>query len=148
MATQQDVFAEQEALKRRRALMEAMTSQNMQTPITGNTGIGQALAKLGTAYFLKKGQGDVDKGLSDNRERYGTEMSTALTEYLNKRNGSPGQPANEMGDEMVAGTPGDPRSAVLGAMTSKFPELQAMGKAEFAQLGKSPEFKEHLTQDA
>jgi hypothetical protein len=147
MATQQDVFAEQEALKRRRALMDAMQQQNMQGQIVGDTGLGQALAKLGTAYVLRNGQRKVDQESATNRDRYQTEMGGALEKYLNQRNGAPQQPANEMGDEVVPGTTGDPKRAILSAMSSKFPELQAIGRAEFGQLGKDAEFKEHLTQD-
>lgn len=158
MPTQQDVFAEQEALKRRRALMDAMQQQNMQGQITGNTGLGQALAKLGTAYVLKNGQNKVDAESVANRDRYNTELASGLQTYLNQRNGTPegtmsDQQANDLmnndqAPELTPAQPGDPRKAVMGAMTSKFPELQNLGKAEFAQLGKQEnDYKEHVTQD-
>lgn len=140
----QDVFAEQEALRRRRALLDAMQAQNMGTQIQGNTGLGQALAQLGTAYVLKNKQGSVDNESAINRDRYGTELSGALEKYLATREGTPGRGANEMDNDMVPGTPGNPRKAILEAMTSRFPELQAMGKAEFAQLGKRPGYKDHV----
>jgi hypothetical protein len=158
MATEQDVFAEQQALQRRRALMDAMTQQNMQSPIVGNTGLGQALAKLGTAYVLKNGQSNVDSQSAANRDRYNSELASGLQTYLNQRNGSPERKsmstaeANDLMTNDVApnmnAQPGNPRAAILGAMTSKFPELQSIGKAEFAQLGKTEtNYKEHLTQD-
>lgn len=140
----QDVFAEQEALKRRRALLDAMQAQNLNQPIVGDTGLGQALAKLGTAAILKRGQARADDESVVNKERYNQELAGALQQYLNKREGTAGTPANEMGDEAVPGTPADKRGAILQAMTSRFPELQGIGKAEFGLLGKQSGYKEHV----
>ncbi|MGD9674502.1 MAG: hypothetical protein AB7U98_13600 [Candidatus Nitrosocosmicus sp.] len=143
---------EQQAIARRRALLEAMMQQNMQTPITGNTGLGQALAKMGTSYILgQKGMG-LDQAEDAAKGRYGTELSSAVDQYLRTREGTPGatlsdqQAADLMqNDQMpVGGLPdpvaGNPRKAVLEAMASRFPEMQAIGKAELGGLLKKPSY--------
>lgn len=147
-----DPILEQQAIARRRALLDAMMQQSQAAPITGNTGFGQALAKLGTAYFASRGGKKLDQQEDAARGRYGNELSSALDQYLRTREGAPGavlddrQAANLMqNDQLPAGglpdpVAGNPRKAVLEAMASRFPEMQAIGKAELGGLLKKPSY--------
>lgn len=129
----------------------------MGTQIQGNTGVGQALAKLATAYVLRNGGKNLDAETATNRDQYNSELGGALNGYLAQREGTPGESmSTEQADQLLNQdqdvqladpVKGNPRAAILSAMASKFPELQQIGKAEFAQLGKKPGFKDHLTQD-
>jgi hypothetical protein len=137
-----DVFTERKSLERRRALLDAMQQQNMQSPIVGNTGVGPLLAKLGTSYFNMKGAENLDQAASDNQTRYGSELGGAMEEYLRKSRGAPGDVLTDKGADqllnqnMDAGAAlrepqkPDPQAAVLQAMTSRFPELQQIGMAQ------------------
>lgn len=120
----------------------------MGTKITGNTGLQQALAQLATAYVLKNSGKDLDAATAKNQQDYQSELGGALEGYLRKKEGMPAQELEEgLQGPTTTGIPADQRGAILSAMASKFPEMQAIGKAEFGQLGKKPGFKEHLTQD-
>lgn len=135
-----DIFADAESLKRRRALLDAMTQQNMQSQIQGggNYGLGQALAKIGTAWTLKNKAGKLEEESSANREAYNKGLGGEVDKYLTTRQGGqvnlPGP--TEDGSPLTGQMPGDPRAAIVAAMTSRFPEMQGLGKMELANLGK------------
>lgn len=151
-----DPILEQQAIARRRALLEAMMQQSQQSTITGNTGLGQALAKLGTAWIGgRKGQA-LDQAEEGARGRYGEGLSGAVEQYLRTREGTSGGVLDDTGAANLmqnnqlppGGLPdpmaGNPRKAVVEAMSSRFPEMQAIGKAELGGLLKKPnsEFKD------
>lgn len=120
MDGQYDVFAQQEAIARRRKLMDAMTGQNLQTPIVGDTGLGQALAKLGTSYLLQKGGKKLDAEDTQNRQQYGNELSSELGTYMDARGK-------------------DPKAAILKAMTSRYPELRQTAAADLKVGERKPQ---------
>lgn len=139
-----EIFTEQGDLARRRRLLEAMQSQNMQTGIVGSnrgSSIGQALTKVATAYILaNKGKGLAEQETA-NREAYGGALQGELGDYMNLRQGQapqelPGPEAPGFPRDVQPGIQANPREAVVRAMASQFPELQAIGKADFASLGK------------
>lgn len=143
------IITQQGELARRRKLLEAMQGQNMATQIQGGGkgyGIGQALAKIATAYLLSKQGGDLADQENTNRTAYQGALQGELSNYLSTRDG---QPAQEMSGPMPDGTSplmspevkASPREAVVRAMASQFPELQAIGKSDFAGLNKQPEEK-------
>jgi hypothetical protein len=141
------IIAQQGEIARRRQLMAAMQGQNMQTGIQGsgrgNT-IGQALAKVATAYLLAKNAKELAGEEATNRDQYQQALQGELGSYITTRDGSGPQEMQgplEPGQEdvprpMLPGSPGNPREAVVRAMASQFPELQAIGKAEFGGLKK------------
>lgn len=146
-----DFAAESEAQARRRKLLEAMQAQSMQTPIVGDTGLGQMLAKLATAYVQKKTgetQEVESKTLAQARQ---ADLAQNLGAYMDMRQGRPGQVLDDQQaaalmehDQMPAGglaepVKADPRQAILRAMASQHPELQAVGKAELTNMGKAKE---------
>lgn len=136
-----DVFAEQEALNRRRQLMQALAQAHQQQPITGQYGLAQALAKIGTAYFQSKNEEKFKGEQSALNERY----QAGLAEELMKlRSGMQGESAvKQFGAEpearsqtVQAARAPDPQGALMGAMLSKYPEMQRVGAAMGPMLAK------------
>jgi hypothetical protein len=122
-----DVFAQQEAIARRRKLLESVLSQSMQAPIVGNTGLGQALAKLGTAWIAGRANSKLDKENSAAQQEYSKQLADGMKYMLSTAKG---------GDRYGAGGMGPPELVepdMLGAasqgMASRFPELQKLGTA-------------------
>lgn len=115
-----DVFAEAEGLKRRRALLEALSNQSAAPKITGGYGPAQLLAALATNSFAGSGLKDVDQGIEDNRGRYQQEMGSGLERFMGAYDA-------------------DPKKAVFEAVASRFPEVQAAGKAGMTEAFRKPE---------
>lgn len=147
-------FDTQEAeLARKRKLQEAMLASNLQAPIVGNTGMAQAIARLATSYFLAKQGQQLDTQGRQVATARREDLTQGLQDYLRTKEGTPGetlsvaQAENLMrNDTMPEGglaepVKGDPRKAVLAALASQHPELQAIGKAELAKEPKAPEFQ-------
>ena len=144
------IIAQQGDLARRRKLLEVMQGQNIQTGITGGdrgSSIGQALAKIATAYLLHKRGGQLAQEEASNRQAYGAGLQSALANHLTMRDGAPGQTfsteeaRNLMENDIAPGpkaepVKADPRRAAISAMASQFPELQAIGRTEYGGLQK------------
>lgn len=137
------LITQQGEIARRRKLLEAMQGQNLQTPITGGGkgyGIGQALAKVATAYLLSKQGKELAGEEQANREGYTQALQGGIGDYLATRDGRPAQelpgPTEDGGPLMSPETKANPREAIVRAMASQMPELQAIGKADFAGLAK------------
>lgn len=148
-SNQGDVIAQQQSLARRQALLDAMTKANLGSEIKGNTGLGQALAQVATAYVLQKGSDKTQQDTASNQGDYGNLLSRAIKAHLGTLEGTPGQDATPVPADGLAmpnegaavpAIKGDPMAAVAQAMGSRFPELQGLGKAEIAGIiGKGPE---------
>lgn len=146
MADPNDIFAQRESVARRQKLLDAMTQQNMGTPIQGNTGLGQALAKIATAWVLKNNAGKLDEERSQADKAYGAGLGSEVDKYLKTRAGTAGQVLDDSGaaalmegnvNPMLAEPQkADPRAAVVNAMASRFPEMQQLGRAELPGLVK------------
>lgn len=133
-----DIFAAQSDAKRRRDLLAQMMTQNQTSPIVGNTGLGQMLAKLGTSWVLKGANDDLSKREGENSREYSKQLAGELGNFMTRYHGS----GETMDDQQAAAlmqndqapTLREPRKAspvdaVVGAMASRFPELQGVGKA-------------------
>lgn len=149
-----DIAAEAEALARKRKLLDAMQAQSMQAPIQGTgTGIAQALAQLGTNYFLNKREEDNTAQQKALETRRMADLGQNLGAYMDMRSGRPGQVLDTQQadalmnfDQMPAGglaepVKADPKQAVIRALASQHPELKAIGAADMAQMGKVAEPK-------
>lgn len=157
-----DVTAEAAALARRQKLLDAMQQKALSPQFQGNTaqGIGQLLASLGTTWLLKGAQDDQVERMKVNERERMQSLSQNLNVFLDTSNGRPGQVmTTDQADNLMNGDvapeladpiKADPRRAVVQAMASQHPELQAIGKMGMQELmkqGARPGFKDHMTQD-
>lgn len=145
-----DLYADQESIQRRRQLLAAMQGQNLGGKIEGNgkQALVQALSKLGTAYVLKNGGSKLDQENSDNQTAQQAQLGAELENYMNTRQGRPGETMsdaqvqnlmqNDQAPQLAEPVQADPRKAVLQAMTSRDPRMQAVGAAGLQELGKGP----------
>ncbi len=153
-----DVFAEAEGLKRRRALLERMQQQAANPAIQGprKYAIAQLLASLATQQQASRGLKGIDSAESANREQYGTELGSEMERYIGRQEGDPGAPqlpGAPAVPEVAPGMPGlpampavsainptapQPRRAVFDAIASRYPEMQAVGKAGMAEMLRKP----------
>lgn len=141
-----DVIGQGEDIVRRRKLLQAMQQQSMETPITGNTGLGQMLAKLATAYVTSKGQDKLREDDATNRAAYGTQLRGETNNYLDTMQGKAGQQMDtqqvaallqrDQAPQLADPIKANPREAIVRAMTSQLPEMQALGKAGLSNMGK------------
>lgn len=158
-----DVSVEAQALARRQKLLDAMQQRVMQPEFKGNKtqGIAQLLASLGTSYLLKGAQDDQVAQMKANESSRLASLQQNLGAFFDKSQGRSGevmstQQADALMNQDVAPPPlaepvkANPREAVIQAMASQHPELQAIGKMGMTELmkqGQKAGFKDHMTQD-
>jgi hypothetical protein len=159
-----DLEAQNQEIMQKRALQQAL-AQRALAPQQGQMigkhyvgpGLGGIISALGNAAVSRFAGAQADaaqKSLDANR---GQQLSSELRSYLDQRSGAPGQVMNDQqaaalmqGDQapqLAEPVQANPREAIVRAMSSRLPELQAIGKADFGSLNRKPEFKDHLTQD-
>lgn len=139
--------AEGASIARRRKLLEALQTQSMETPIVGNTGGMQAGLKVLTAALNAKAGKKLDAEDKAGRATYGTELGQETNDYLSRMQGTPGQTMspeqvqalmmNDQAPQLADPIAANPREAVIRAMTSQKPEMQALGQAGMAELAKA-----------
>ena len=142
---------QQNVLKRRQGYIDKMTEelmrqqspkflQNSVATHYAGPGIGDAVGKVLSAYFLDKQQKGLDEESAALAGRYNTELKTALEQYQATRDGReaamyPGSagepnPANAPMVEGIPAQPGDPRRAAIEAIVSSFAPLREIGMAD------------------
>lgn len=153
-----DPQAQAEKLKRRRALAEALMAQNMQTPINagGNLGHGavQGIAKVLGAILGQRQLKGLDKEEADLSAKRAAGLQTELQNYMTTREGRPGEVMtegqvaelmqNNVAPQLAEPVKADPRKAVIQAMISRYPEMQAVGATDMASLAKQKPYEEHV----
>ena len=139
-----DVSVEAATLARRQKLLEAMQARVMNPQITGSKGyaIGQLLANLGTSYILEKGEGKEKEKIRENEAARSASLSQNLGAYMDMRQGRAGDTMdaeqvqnlmqNDVAPQLNEPIKANPREAVIRAMASQHPELQAIGKMDLA----------------
>lgn len=136
-----DVFAEAEGLKRRRALLQALQQRSAAPEIQGTPGqgIAQLLAALGTSALTRQGLDKLDSREAELGQMRQQGVNQELASFLERMNGTPDQPLppDQAGPPQL-GIPGDPKAAILSAMTSRYPEMQDIGKGMLPSLIKPP----------
>ena len=157
-----DVSVEAATLARRQKLLEAMQARVMNPQITGPKGyaIGQLLANLGTSYILKKGEGKEKEKVRENEAARSASLSQNLGAYMDMRQGRAGDTMdvgqvqnlmqNDVAPQLNEPIKANPQEAVLRAMASQHPELQAIGKMDLqAQLTgkKEKDFEDKIMPD-
>lgn len=149
-----DPITQADELARRKAVIDALAKKDLESQ-TSRSGI------LGTlANYMDRGKraDEVQAFKNDSeafQQQYQDKLKIGMNNYLDTRNGRPGEVLDANGADALmnggqdpgmlrAGIKADPRRAVVEAMTSQLPELQAIGKADFGQLGKQQEIKQHV----
>ncbi len=140
-----DFQVQQDSIKRRRELLDALAQQNKLgegTMVSGHyiaPHWSQAIADLGSQYLrMKKGK-ELDQEQSDSIAQNREGMGEAIQNYMKTREGydqemqGPTQDGSAMPSQHVAG---DPRKALVDAITSGYGPLQQIGMADMASQGK------------
>lgn len=137
-----DIIAQQQALARRQALLDTLQKNNLSTGIQGTHGGLQAALKAITGVLLTQGGDKIAKQQSDAQGAYSTGLQGATAQIASALQGSPAREFAGPPDESGTGPGGIPAvapdrmKAVLSAMSSRYPELQAFGKQELSNIGK------------
>lgn len=155
-----DVSVEAQALARRQKLLDSMQQRVMSPEIrgTGAQGLVQLLSNLGSAWLLKGAQEDQAAQMKANETARLASLQQNLGAFFDKSQGRPGETLStqQAGDlllndiappQLAEPVKANPREAVLQAMASQHPELQAIGKMSMAELmkqGTKPGFKDHI----
>ena len=147
--------AELSALQSKQKLAEAMRSAAMSGQLRTGGGLGgliTALMRPGQIDRMERENLDAQAALQG---RYKAELGNELQNYLTTRQGQAGRGENMYSPQEVAAAggdagvpqlaerpavpaiPADPRKAAVGAFASQFPQLQELGKADLAGMGKN-----------
>jgi hypothetical protein len=147
-----DFEVQQAAIERKRAIAEALTKRSLSADRQGQMVSGHYIAPNWTegvndilsAYVGAKKSKELDEQSSELKDQYQSGLKAAVTDYMRTRDGySRSTPLTEVTPDGSQGAPvteqvaGDPRAAIVEAMTSQYKPLQALGQAEMSQLGKS-----------
>jgi hypothetical protein len=138
------------AIARKRKLLEAMVGRAKmgEGRMVGNNYVAphwlEGVAELGAAWKAKKANKALDDQTIEMNRQHKDGLGEAVQNYLDTRNGStktvetqgPTQDGSELPPHEEL-RPADPRRAIVEAMTSDYGQLQKVGAADFAQLGKS-----------
>ena len=134
-----DVIGESAELQRRRKLQETLlrrAEESQQRASSGQGNILDALSGWKNRRAAERQNVELAQLEQANRSRYGQQLATEADNYLDASQGRPG--SAPPGDGVGPTDPGqvaNPRAAVIQAMTSRLPEMQALGKSAFGQLG-------------
>lgn len=147
-----DIITQMEEAARRRKLLDAMNAQTQNTPLVGKGGGKQAMMHLLSNAINMYSQGKLGEQDASNRAQYSSQLGQETNSYLDRMSGKPGQVLNDqqagalMGNDQDPGPLAEPvqrnpREAMVRALTSNLPEMQQLGRAGMAQLGKSEDEK-------
>jgi len=145
--SQEDFGTSQENLGRRKKLLDALTQQSMGSAVVGGSkaaSIGQGLLKVLTAYLTDSKGKELATEQGELAQRQRADLMQQVDSYTAKRDGKAGEVMsdadalnlmqNDVAPNLAEPVKADPRRAVLEAMTSQHPELQAIGKADTAAM--------------
>ena len=136
-------------IQRRRELLASVMAQAQPRQgqmvgghyIRGN-GLGQVAALIAGAMMGKDKTPEMEEAA---RARYQQSLRNGLTGYFDQRDGRAGgvmddQQAqnlmeNDIAPQLAEPVKANPREAVIGALSSRHPELQALGQADLGRMG-------------
>ena len=149
-----DLEVQNQDLERKRALAQALMGRALGPQPQGQMvsghyvapGIGSAIAQIGTAMLGNYANDKANSAQSELAGQRQKQLTEGLNSYLDTRSGKPGQTMstaqasdlmnNDQAPQLAEPVAADPRKAIVTAMASRMPELQAIGKADFAALNK------------
>lgn len=146
---------ERKRLERRRQLADALTTQLQQSGqgqmVSGHyvtPGILSAIAPIASQYFSQTANDKLDSDERGLESRRNEELAKALQGQMALRQGQSGAYTDAQAAQLLEGDQqpqvpdyraADPKRAMIEALSSQFPEIQALGKMDIAQLGRKPE---------
>lgn len=138
---------ERQTLERKRALAEALLTQ-------GQTG-DQGVAGIFQAWMGSRRRDQADSDLKALEQRRSSALADALTKNFDMRTGKPGETMsdsqalnlmqNDVAPQLTDPVKADPKRAMIEALTSQFPELQTLGKADLSAMGKQKTKDNYIT---
>jgi hypothetical protein len=146
-----DLQSQQQDLERRKAIVDALAGRTL-NPTTGDLIKGLFGNSVDSRYADAKA--GLARDQATHQQRIQGQLGNELNSYMASMQGSPSKPAAPfMGGEEGVGPPTpavapNPREAIVRAMTSQLPEMQAMGKASMSAFGKPEEFSFHQAGDS
>jgi len=150
-----ELALEAQRIQRKQALADALLKQSLQPhqqQMVGGRVIRmsplEGIGQLAGAYFGAKGQQEGDEAMAALGRKYNAGLSSAVTEYMNKRQGVPASSEQIIDEQAQDGegapatinapaVPPKPMEAIVGAMTSGYKPLQMLGMKELETLGKN-----------
>lgn len=133
-------------LATRKAMIDALVAKAAK-PQIGHAIMG--LFGAGPEDRAKPLQEAYQRDSAAHNQRYQGQMGQELGAFMDRMQGAPARPpepdysGNAVGPAVPAQA-ANPREAIVRAMTSQLPEMQAMGKASMSAFGKPRELKEHV----
>lgn len=141
-----DGSVEGQELARRRKLLDVMSQQVQGQTLVGRSGPTQAITKMLTQLLLDKQDGQIGADRKTGSDAYGVQLGNESRDYMDRYSGKPGQQMsvkqvdalmnNDQAPQLANPIKADPREAIVQAMTSRMPEMQALGKAGMTSLAK------------
>jgi hypothetical protein len=144
-----DFSTQQEELLRRQKLVDALWQGQPLQAGMGTTGpVWNAVSNLLGKSNAFSQQAQLTQDTANFRKQYSQALGNETNQYMDRMNGKPqgDMAADGYGPQTPPVAP-NPREAVIRAMTSQLPEMQAMGKASMASAMKPQEVKEHVIGD-
>lgn len=136
-----DFLSQQDDLTRRQKLIDALMAGQPTAPGQGSTGaFGNALLNILGKNRAQEQQGQLNQETAQFRQRYRESLGNETNQFLDRMNGTPEKMPVDGYGPATPGTAANPREAIIRAMTSQLPEMQAMGKAQMGSLGQRPEY--------
>ena len=144
-----DFESELSALKSKQKLAEAMRESAMTGTLRTGGGLGGLITALMRPRMLDRMDQENTAAHADLQSRYKSQLGQEVDNYLTTRQGrgenmfNPQEIAAAGGGAGVPqlperpAQPADPRRAAVGAFASQFPQLQELGKADLATMGKA-----------
>lgn len=144
-----DFESELSALKNKQKLAEAMRASAMTGTLRTGGGLGGLITALMRPRMLDRMDQENTAAHADLQSRYKSQLGQEVDNYLTTRQGrgenmfNPQEIAAAGGGAGVPqlperpAQPADPRRAAVGAFASQFPQLQELGKADLAAMGKA-----------
>lgn len=165
-----ELWGDAEAIKRKQAISELLVQQGLK-PLAapevkgrfqGSISPFQGAAQAMQLYMGNKGMTGVDEARKSLAERYQTGLADAVSKYATTKAGTPGK--TSVADTSAEGTgsfdmsgaagpevtttgaiPGDPRKAIIEAMTSPYAPLQRMAQMDVTQLNRQEDRRDQQT---
>jgi hypothetical protein len=124
-------------------LMQSVSPLEIQQvgPVASRINPLQGVAKVLQGYMAGKEQADVKKEATALGDRYKSDLAGGIQDYFRKAEGYEAPESPAIGAEMVK-VPGDKKAAIMEAIASNHPVLQAMGMKQLEGLQKGEDLGE------